>query len=306
MKEPSTVVCLALVAAACGGPPAIGAAPPPVRPASPHAASSPERLEPTPIAGTRAALAAGLCGFEPYLSEPCGADRPTHAVLLGPFPNVDAARQARDEARRLELSTGYPFVTTASQLRLVPAEDLVVVLGLFARPDDAAALARRTSATSRRIAPRYEPSDDQAPVAIELLVQTPAWDPAALETLESELDERLAHKWVPLAEQEKRREHALARLRPTCRVPAGALFVSRRAAFHRFRHFYAPVMCENGSEAWVPWRSTRLESVVHDGPKGIAVIDQVIVVECDTPTIERRVFRTNALDRIGLGSCNDD
>jgi hypothetical protein len=137
-----------------------------------------------------------------------------------------------------------------------------------------------------------------------MLRDAPAWSADTLDRIENDLDEALARKWVPLQQQALRRERALSHVASACTLRRGSLFVTPRAVLYRFRRNFARVTCPDGREAWTRWTSTRLESVVRPTSAGL-VIEQVVLVECDTPTIERRVITTNAHLGFSLGSCGD-
>ena len=129
--------------------------------------------------------------------------------------------------------------------------------------------------------------DETRPAVVEVVESTPAFAQADIERVEKDLDEMLAGKWVNLAAQDKRREAALAKLVPRCTIEGGRLFMTTAGKLHTFHVPYAPTRCPDGARVWVRWRATRRASVVartKDGP----IVDQVVLVECDTPTIERR------------------
>lgn len=254
----------------------------------------------------RGLMPAGTCGFDPYLREACAAGddaapAPTYAVVTSRADDPRAAEAALRETPRFG---GYPFAVSFDDL---PAADasargIAVVAGLFGQREDADAYAlalgraevlplATVAAHERRLAAgTYANEDDREKHirhVVELAGDTPAYDAADLGRTESALDEALGAHWVRLPAQQGRRAAALARLRPRCTLPAGRVFVTDGQALYGFRRMYAPVTCDDGSEAWVPWRATRLESaVLWEG--GAWKVHQVILVECDVPTVETR------------------
>lgn len=103
----------------------------------------------------------------------------------------------------------------------------------------------------------------------------------------------------------ERRTRAIAVLKPNCEVRAGRIFLATGRELYTFGRDYAPVTCGDGSRAWVPRRTTRVESAVIPGKEGASLF-QVILVECDTPTIEHRPFVSGPppqVPAIDAGSC---
>lgn len=241
-------------------------------------------------------LPAGACGFDPYLGEACGeSPEPGFAVVLLRTEDLRAAERALARAPH---AGGYPFVATLDEL---PAQDarlrgIVVIAGLWANAADATAAARAAGGEVLPLASqdefrrrqyggveKYEAYEARVSHAVEITSATPAYRAEDLERVETDLDEELATKWVPMPEQYVRRARALAALVPACTVAAGRVFATNERELYRFRRTYAPAKCDDGREAWVPWRATRRESVVADGR-----VHQVILVECDVPTLETR------------------
>jgi len=281
------------------------------RPAPPRArtATVPEiwKPMPPPTANMSALLAAGLCGFDNYLSESCAeAPPPRWAVVLRVSHSAADIEATLRKAAVLELAAGYPFAVSLDDL---PAADrrkgLAVVAGLFASKPPAEAYARELPSSARLLElaalveeppgfymlrdPKGPSARDARVRAVELVEDTPAWSRPELERVEHELDEALARKWVKLPKQRARREAALAKLDPRCTLERGRVFTAKDADFYGWRRNYAPVQCPDGARAWVPWRATRLESVVVRAG-GAAKVHQVILVECDQATVETRAF----------------
>lgn len=269
---------------------------------------------PTPVPAKLAPLPAGLCSFDPYLSEPCADVPPARfAILLhdasGRTPTDSAVEALLTRAHSLPLAAGYPFVVTLDDMpaRARERRGTVVVAGLFAERDRAQAYADRIALPYELI----ELADAAAPAAacadthyddcmarrssaIEISTTTPAWAAADLARVEQELDEALATSWVSLPIQHERRQAALRKLAPRCVVEPGRVFSADQHVIYKFRRTYVPIRCSTGEQAWVPITATRLHSVVL--PHGsTADIHQVILVECDTPTIETRPFGAASL-----------
>ena len=236
------------------------------------------------------ALPAGTCGFDPYLQEAC-TDAPSFAVVLS---RTNDARAAERALRAMPARDGYPFVESFDVL---PAADanvrgMGVFAGLYRDRRGAEARAAEVGgevtplatvdAFQRRGCAGAADSDAcerSMTRVVQTSARTPAWDAADLERVEREIDE----KWVPLPAQQRRRAAELAKLTPRCTIGPARVFVTNENAIYRFMRTYAPVVCDDGRPAWIPWRATRLESaVVNDR------VHQVILVECDVPTLETR------------------
>ena len=216
-----------------------------------------------------------MCGFDAYLE----CDAPSFAVVALRTNDPRAAERALREAPR---SGGYPFAESLDAL--TPADrslhGIVVVDGLFAERADAESFARALHASVLPLEARTGAYRDDVSRVVMTASSSPAYARGDLERVEHELDEA---PWVPLAKAHVRRTKALAQLTPVCTIDAGRVFRTTSEALYRFRREYAPVACDDGKEAWIAWRATRLESSVSAGS-----IRQVILVECDVPTIETR------------------
>ena len=272
---------------------------------------------------------AGYCGFDPYLDGPCdSAPPPTFAVVLGSFQVAmttarrgdvsrpvygDQAIKPSDEIRHLELAlasarnlglpVGYPFVSSYDDLpdKARKRHGFAIVAGLFSSETAAVAFVRDKGLSAHRseiveIAPSaedygacgddYEACMAKRHTAVEILSRTPAWTSEALTKVEEALDQSSARG---SASPNQRRAVALSKLQPVCEVAPGRVFSTDRRTLYAFQRTYAPITCDDGRPAWVPWRSTRLESAVVPTSSGTR-IHQVVEVECDTPTIEDRPF----------------
>lgn len=259
-----------------------------------------------------AALPAGACALDAYVSgdEACeGVPAPRFAVLLAAAANAPAAEEALARGLGLGLPVGYPFVLASDEIPWQRAQKglFAVVAGLFverARAEalrDALAGAQLVELVPEEALQALWVWDGTRGAVVEIVEPTPAYAEADVERMEQALDELLAAKWVALPAQKTRRADALAKLAPRCTVAKGHLFMTTQGAI--VRRQYAPVRCADGSSAWVPWRATRLQSVVTRGDGG-AVLHQVVLVECDVPTIERRRFGALSTEpplRIALG-----
>src|SRR5262249_33086677 len=140
----------------------------------------------------------------------------------------------------------------------VPADEYKRHLPSSAQLVELAKLVELTAGLFRLADSLDRPTGDSRISAVELAQDTPAWGAADLERVEKELDEALAKKWVKLPKQRARREAALAKLDPLCRLERGRVFAARENELWKFHRAYAPVHCADGTEAWVPWRATRL------------------------------------------------
>ncbi|MDI3288099.1 hypothetical protein [Polyangium sp. 15x6] len=258
-------------------------------------------------------MPAGFCHLDVYLDEECKKTTPRYALFLGVAVDARAAEAALRSGGTGELATGYPFVATLDDLPLADPKrkGLAVVAGLFERKDQAeqyqARLSRPTElvelaspedAASRKIQPKGMAERtflESRASAVELAEDTAAFSKEDLEKTEEALDEALARKWVSLPEQRERRERAIAALQPRCNLSRGRVFSASHKDLQRpFMLRYAPVCCDDGAEAWVPWRATRLKSTVVRTDEG-AVVHQVMLVECDSPIIETRLFGADSV-----------
>jgi hypothetical protein len=272
---------------------------------------------PPSVAPPAGLLPAGACGFDPYLGDAC-EDAASFAVVTLRTNDVHAAERA---LRRGPRFAGYPFVESFDR---IPAADarirgMGVFAGLFGARRDADAFARATGAeviplaTVEELEKRagadlgdFDEHEAHVLRVVETTTTSPAYDEADLERVEGDLDERLAGEWTKLPGQQARRAAALATLPPRCTVGSGRVFATNEGALYTFRRQYAPVTCDDGHAAWVPWRATRLESTVVRTRDAFR-IHQVILVECDVPTLETRALgpAPQALGALTDANCGD-
>ena len=244
------------------------------------------------LASTPTLLAAGLCGLDPYLNQPCdGLPSPHFAVLLLATEDVAAVENALHKAGILGLAAGYPFAASFDDLRThdPSRRGIAVVAGLFAEREDAERYREHLPAGAElvELTLEEEPFDFDNTSVVVVTEPATAWSYEDLDRVEKDLDETLAKKWVTLPKQRERRLAALAKLTPRCVVAPGRVSWVRKRKLHAFLQNYAPVSCADGREAWIEWRATRLESVVTRSG-GVILVHQVVLVECDVPTIETR------------------
>lgn len=224
-------------------------------------------------------------------------------VADGPVRAVDdlaRAERALSDAQKLHLPPGYPLVLSWDDM---PAMDegrrgLALVAGLFGERASAERWVRESKLKAEvvELAPAgaaqpmcegdYEACMGSRVSAVEVFVPSKAYDTKALEALDAEQDQL---PWIRLDLAVARYDQALAKLPPACEIEAGRVFVATNDKLYRFQRRHAPVRCKDGREAWVPWRATRLESIVTTGADG-PELHQVVLVECDVPTIEDRPF----------------
>ncbi|MEZ4222517.1 MAG: hypothetical protein R3B13_16375 [Polyangiaceae bacterium] len=312
MRWSALVSCLVLAACATQQPPAVRSS----KPASGEAAT-----DASPAPGAATVLPAGLCGFAAYLSQPCENIPPARfALVLHEGQGVDeqaAAALTRSvaEGSTLGLPVGYPFVVSYDDLpRADGRRGLAVVAGLFTERSHAEAFAARVVGASivelATVDGGHSPcagSEDYSKceastyTAVQMQRRAPAYAKADLEALEQRLNDL---PWVPLGQAFERRRKALEQLTPVCIIEAGAVSITDQDNLYGFSRTYAPARCAEGEAAWVTWNATRLESVVTT-TNGRVQTHQVVLVECDSPTLEVRPLG-DALDssRILLaGSC---
>lgn len=238
--------------------------------------------------------------------------RATGGLLAdGPVRAVDElarAERALADARTLGLPAGYPLILSWDDL---PAQDegrrgLALVAGLFGERASAEGWAHenRLAAEIVELAPAgaaqpmceddYNACMGSRVSAVEVFVPSKAYDAKVLEQLDTEQDQL---PWVRFDHAVARYDQALAKLSPACEIEAGRVFLATNDKLYRFQRRFAPARCKDGREAWLPWRATRLESVVtrgEDGPE----LHQVVLVECDVPTLEDRPFVPNLPERL--------
>lgn len=128
---------------------------------------------------------------------------------------------------------------------------------------------------------------------VEIAEDTVAWAPEDIKAVEERLDEELAKKWVKLPEQKTRRDRALAGMKPRCSLARGRVFAPTKHELYFIPRGYAPVRCDDGREAWVALRATRRQTVVTRS-ENMALVHQVVLVECDQPTVETRHFEAGS------------
>lgn len=234
---------------------------------------------------------------EPGLRSTAGlvADGPVRAV-----DELARAERALADARTLGLPPGYPLILSYDDM---PALDegrrgLALVAGLFGERASAErwALESRLAGEIVELAPAgaaqpmcegdYEACMGSRVSAVEVFVPSKAYDAKVLEQLDAEQDQL---PWVGFDRAVARYDEALAKLPAACEIEPGRVFLAPNDKLFRFLRRFAPVRCKDGREAWVSWRATRLQSVVTVGEGG-PELHQVVLVECDVPTIEVRPF----------------
>lgn len=245
-------------------------------------------------------LPAGLCGFDDYLRDEC-SDQIARAVVIvrGQLADAHDAEAALAKARALPgLALGYPFAVHHHDLAARDRHDgIAVVVAAFASRAGAVVWQKEHGGDASEVVDLLSPEkaaerragDAKRRVVVEVVTPTAAWDAATLEGLANAEPER------------KQRELARSRLTAACTVERGRLFVAARDDLYKWSREYAPVEC-NGRAAWIPWRATRLESVVTRS-SGQAVIHQVIDVTCDSPTVEDRPFGVRSGALLAFGHC---
>ncbi|MDI1444336.1 hypothetical protein [Polyangium sp. 6x1] len=240
-------------------------------------------------------LPAGRCAFDPYLSEPCeGSPTAHYALLLPSSGDAEAAEIALRKGRTLRLAAGYPFAVTFDDMPTKKSKQrgIAVVAGLFAERGQAEAYASHLPPGTEIVELASREDVDftgKRTASVEIAEDTLAWAPEDIDVVEATLDEELAKKWVKLPEQKARRDRALAGIKPRCSLTQGRVFATDQSKLFKYQRNYAPVRCDDGREAWVALRATRLDTVV-TRPAGGALVHQVILVECDQPTVETRHF----------------
>ncbi|NUO52218.1 MAG: hypothetical protein HOV80_25475 [Polyangiaceae bacterium] len=236
-------------------------------------------------------------------------------ALFGDLPvrpqdELARAERALEAARSLGLAAGYPFAVSYDDL---PARDekkrgVAIVAGLFATKAEADELvaSKHLAAQVVELAPalaaQMDCSDDYEActatqiTVVEMLAPTKAYSTATIEKL---IEEQNELPWVKYDKAALRERKALERLPSACEVKAGQLFLAKGNRLYRQMRKYAPVTCPSGAEAWVPWRATRLESaVLRKGNE--ASLHQVILVECDVPTLEERPFLPTVPEKVAV------
>ncbi|MFO0553622.1 MAG: hypothetical protein U0271_34890 [Polyangiaceae bacterium] len=276
--------------------------------------------EPAPL--EKGLLPAGLCWFHPYLDSACSDyEKPHFAVVLAefevrpngrdrlylgdlparPMPSLAAAERALQAARANgKFKPGYPFVASYDDLRRLDQKrhSVAVVAGLFAERAEADNYVRDLQlegATIVELAPEswlpceselWEQCEAQHVVAVEVAAKSVAFSDAQVASFDKKLSEENSADPDELAQQRRALEAAAA---PICEVTRGQVFGATSLELYGASRVYAPVTCPDGRRAWVPWRNTRVESVVVQTKAG-AMTSQVISVECDTPTLDERPF----------------
>ncbi|NUP06202.1 MAG: hypothetical protein HOW73_09105 [Polyangiaceae bacterium] len=253
----------------------------------------------------------------------------------------DAPLRLEDELRRLErelevnrgLGPGYPFAVSDADLPRMDqvldqvAEEggdaapqranrhrLAVIGGLFSTREEADAFVVSKSLQARvvELAPGgqlpcesgdYEQCAGAHVVAVEVTGRTPAWSDEQIKAIEA----KLADSGGDTRSVADQRAKALSGLKAACDIESGRIFTATKRELYSFDRVFAPVSCKDGKRAWIPWRHTRLESVVIVGEKG-PMIEQVVSVSCDMATIDERPFVLSAppaMTEVASAGCGD-
>ncbi|MCA9705367.1 MAG: hypothetical protein KDK70_05940 [Myxococcales bacterium] len=260
----------------------------------------------------RASLPAGLYFRNGYVR--CeGCPTPRWALTTGVLTEVEAARRSLLWAKERSEPDGFPLVLHTDEL--IPLdrsrEGIVVVLGLYERETQARAAAERWASTPVEPIEPIEPielMDPEDALEIELgggeaqwqarrfVVQldaeeaVDAYPPAEIREGEQWLSEQV---WRSYEEYRERRAAMLESLPVRCQIPPDRVFVSTAGRYDDDGIYapydWQPAACEDGRPAYVRQTDTRRHSIVRPGPGPgpTSVIEQVILVECDSPTIER-------------------
>ena len=265
---------------------------------------------------------AGLCGIAPYISTSaaCSTMRPpTHVVAYGPHDDAVGTERALARASALGLAAGYPLALALDDLpvrSLRGQRGLLTVLGLFAERADAEAFHRQLPADARLLALEVgelqdywtsDPNERPRDHVVQVIEDTPAWPKDSLERLERQLNEAMAQseQWLPWDQLMERRRAALDQLPTRCQVSAGRVFRHTGDSIYHMLRVYAPVRCDDGQEAWIPWATTNLETAVVPHAEG-SVSYQVANVTCDQPLLvkrEKREKRPPVVAIAAVGSC---
>ena len=231
-----------------------------------------------------------------------GCPAPAVAVVQGAYGGGDEASRAARAAASPDLAPGYPWVvhTRAAGLE---GDGIAVVLAQWARVEDAEAWMRAHApggrllqvlgqeAALRRFHESHGGADPrQVPHVVHVeraVAALSARDAAAISD---------AHEGVSARDEDarlrevRRRTRARTRVaRPRCRVPAGAVHVfedewALRARERVVSLSFQPVRCGR-RVAWVPVEATRVRAVTWRHRDGRARVTQVVLVECDSPTL---------------------
>lgn len=323
------VASLALHLAACSSSPAPPARPAeprtvasaPSTPAPATSTASPVSDAPAPL--KKGLLPAGLCWFHPYLDSACSEyEKPHFAVVLAEFevrpngrgrlylgdlparpaPSLALVERALQEARAQHTyGPGYPFVASYDDLRRLDQkrQGLAIVAGLFAERAEADTYVRELrleqGVSIVELAPEswlpcesdeYDKCEAKHVVAVEVAAKSVALSDAQLDAIEKKLAEEGLHEAEEVA---KRRRELTSRATPVCEVARGQVFAATSLELYSTSRDYAPITCPDGRRAWIPWRNTRLESVVVATARG-PIISQVVAVSCDSPTLDERPY----------------
>jgi hypothetical protein len=250
------------------------------------------------------------------------ASRPAPSRLhVGDLPSrpqdeLVRAERALAAARTLGLAPGYPFAVSYDELPALDEDKrgIAIVAGLYATKAEAKALvaSKRLKADVVELAPAdaaHMVCDDWSACqstyisVVEVMAPAKAYDAKQIEKLNAAQDEL---PWVKYEKAVARYMKALERLPAACEVQPGRLFLANQDRLYRQFRKLAPVTCPDGQEAWVPWRATRLESAVVR-KNNDTVMHQVVLVECDSPTLEERPFLPVIPEKLvaDMGSCGD-
>jgi hypothetical protein len=278
VQHRSAYVALSCVLLSCSGAP----------PSSAKSAESSASGAASQGAPEAAILPAGLCGFDPYLDEPCrGFASPRFAVVLGERRVADDYRlSATEPLRELEatlaqgkghgMTVGYPFAVSYDDMLAADSRRGVAVVGaLFAELRQAQAYVTAHAQGAEIVALRAGEHGGMW----QCEARGESWCEARFSVVQTTV-RTAAWSWHDLEQTEE-----LPELPPRCTIEAGRLFATKSD----FGWSFIPVLCDSGEEVGVPAQATRVNSVVTDS-EGVPRIHRIVIVECDTPTIETRTF----------------
>lgn len=224
-------------------------------------------------------------------SEP---DTPQVAVIAGVYDTDGRAARAARGATGADLAPGYPWLVSASDLRLVDRCDgsIVVVTGLFRSGREAERWVDGSVARSgHSIVPLARDGESACPSAgvgrLEITHVEPevalvsAWTPDVLASLESALGRMVSP--ADLAD---------ADAAPRCRVAGGSVFSfdASRDDVAGFGRRWAPVRCGEDI-AFAPVEQTRSGTVFEARDDGSTFVHQITAVSCDVAHFDTWAWR---------------
>lgn len=198
-----------------------------------------------------------------------------------------SAEQARELAARvsnLGLPLGYPLIEHGAQIQIAEdlQEDILVIVGILATEAEARALVASLADTELELQVIPAPQDGAGQGVGQLVTLMPGPGTVPAYRRDDVNDKRSGSFELYFTGDPKAARAKLAAVEPVCQIDRDQVFEVSRKKIDWYR--WVPVRC--GQElAFVDWRETRTMATFFTDPNGKRRLRQVVLVECDVPTI---------------------